>query len=148
MEKEMSDRIKQKIEQTEEYLDEVVSIIPESLEEYEKSTTIKRACERYFQLVIECIIDLSFFIVVYRKLKQPLNEDNVFDVLFKGDIISESLKNRLKNAKGMRNYVIHRYEEINDELVYNAISEELGKDVREFIERVTEVIDEKSENGE
>ena len=140
MEEEITARIEKKIEQVEEYLDEVDSVIPDNLKEYEKSNTIKRACERYFQLIAESIIDLAFFVIIYKKLEQPMSEDSVFDVLFNGKVISASLRDNLKDAKSMRNFIIHRYGEIDDAKVYYSLSEELEKHAREFIVKVREIV--------
>jgi len=46
------------------------------------------------------------------------------------------LLKKLKNLKGMRNFIIHQYEKIDDEIVFESISEQLEKDVRGFIENI------------
>ena len=53
-------RIKDKIKEIEGYLSELSEIIPKSFEEY-KEIKNKAACERYFEKIIESVIDLSFF---------------------------------------------------------------------------------------
>ena len=55
-------------------------------------------------------------------------------------IIPESLCKKLKEAKGMRNIIAHEYGKIDDELVFEAITEQLEKDINEFISLIKEEI--------
>jgi uncharacterized protein YutE (UPF0331/DUF86 family) len=50
-------------------------------------------------------------------------------------IISKELSIKLKNAKGMRNIVAHKYGTVDDRIVFEAITEELLKDANEFIKK-------------
>ena len=67
-------------------------------------------------------------------------ENEIFDILYKNKIISEILTKKLKNAKGMRNFIAHQYGKIDDVLVYHAIFEELEKDINEFLDNIKEVM--------
>ena len=48
-------------------------------------------------------------------------------------IISRDFARKLKDRKSMRNFIAHEYGEIDDKLVFEAISEHLEKDIKEFI---------------
>jgi len=63
----------------------------------------------------------------------PEEDKETFDILAKGEIISNELAIKLKDAKGMRNILSHQYGNVDDEIVFESITEELDKDVREFI---------------
>ena len=39
----------------------------------------------------------------------------------------------------MRNFIAHQYGQINDKLVYEAIKQELGKDVKKFISLIENI---------
>ena len=56
-------RIKDKIKEIEEYLEELKSILPIDFKEYSKDYKTKAACERYFEKIIEAVVDLSFLII-------------------------------------------------------------------------------------
>jgi len=51
-------------------------------------------------------------------------------------IISEELCSKLKDAKGMRNIIAHEYGKIDDEIVFEAVEEQLISEVNEFIENI------------
>jgi len=51
-------------------------------------------------------------------------------------IISERLGEKLKDAKRMRNILAHEYGAVDDEVVFQAISEELSDDVTEFLIKI------------
>jgi len=58
----------------------------------------------------------------------------------KNKIISAELAQKLKDAKGMRNIISHQYGTINDEIIFEAITDQIGKDVEEFIERIVKIL--------
>ena len=129
-------RINDKIQEIEKFLEELEPIIPENFEEYKINLQIKAACERYFEKIIEATVDLVFLIIKKRKLQQPRDDENAFYVLYKNNIISEDLQKRLKAAKGMKNIIAHQYGKIDDEKVFNSLKEELINDINQFIEEV------------
>lgn len=57
----MNERIKDKIEEIEKYLDELVEISPSTLDRYIEDFKTRAACERYTEKIIEAVVDLAFF---------------------------------------------------------------------------------------
>ena len=129
-------RIKDKLEEIEEFLEELKDIIPLSFDEYKRNFEKKAACERYCEKIIEAVIDLAFLIIKDRGFKIPEEDKESFDILTNENIISQELSKRLKDAKGMRNIIAHEYGKIDDELVFQAITEELEKDIKDFINNI------------
>lgn len=129
-------RIKDKIGEIENYLSELETLFPIDFKIYKKDFKIRAICERYFEKIIESVIDLAFLVIKENNLKIPEDDKNVFDILTNEKIISDTLANKLKDAKGMRNIIAHEYGEIDNELVHYAITEELSEDVGEFIKSV------------
>lgn len=129
----MEKRIEDKIKDIEEFLNQLNDIVPNSLEEYEKNIEKKAACERFFEKIIEAVIDLTFLLIKIKKLRIPEDESDSFNILLDNKIIDDKIVGKLKDAKGMRNIIIHQYGIIDDRLVYHSISEELEKDIGEFI---------------
>ncbi len=130
------ERIKDKIEEIEKYLEELNSVLPNNFEEYKNDFKIKAICERYFEKIVEAIVDLSFLFIKYKNFKIPEEDKKAFDILFEESIIPEKLVIKLKDAKGMRNIIAHEYGSIDDSLVFEAISEQLIEDVKEFISEI------------
>ena len=129
-------KIKDKIKEIEKYLSELESIIPSNFEEYKQNFEKKAACERYFEKIIEAIIDLAFLIIKDKGLKIPEEDKETFDILAEEEILSNELAAKLKDAKGMRNILSHQYGEVDDEIVFESITEELEKDVKDFIKNI------------
>lgn len=130
----MKERISDKIVEIEKYLGELESVLPETYEEYLSDWKIRDICERHFEKIIEAVIDLGFLIAKKESLKIPEDEQSIFDTLCTNNLIPFELSKKLKDAKGMRNIIAHEYSKINDELVFEAVKEELIKDVRRFLE--------------
>ena len=126
-------RTKDKINEINVFLEELNSIVPSSLEEYKSSLEKKAACERYVEKIVEAVTDLAFLIIKDKKLRIPEDDIDAFNILFENNIIDNELAAKLKNAKEMKNIISHQYGKIDDEIVFDAISEELEKDIRKFI---------------
>ncbi len=132
----MSGRIHDKIEEIEGYLGELESMLPPSLKEYRVDLKAKAACERYFERIVEAFVDLAYLVIKDQGFRPPEEDKKVFDVLSENALITPELAERLGDAKSMRNILAHQYGAVNDELVYAALTKELGADCRRFIQEV------------
>lgn len=112
------EKILSKIDQIDLYLEEIEKIKPIDYEEYKRSIEKKRACERLLQISIEAVIDISYIIVSNLRLGIPSDEDILFEKLKEEEIISEKVFIMLKNMKGFRNILVHKYGEVEDEKVF------------------------------
>ena len=52
------------------------------------------------------------------RLGLPSNEEDLFEKLRKEGIISREMEEKLKSMRGFRNILVHRYGEVDDELVF------------------------------
>ena len=132
-------RINEKIEEVEKYLQELNEILPKSFEEYISNFEKRAACERYFEKIIEAVVDLNFLIIKNKGLKVPEDEESSFILLSDEKIISYELAKKLKNAKGMRNIIAHEYGKVDDEIVFEVITTQLDQDIKEFIKIIREI---------
>jgi uncharacterized protein YutE (UPF0331/DUF86 family) len=94
----------------------------------------KAACERFVEKIVEAVTDLGFLIIRKKSFEMPENDLQIFGILSQEHIISKELSKRLQNAKSMRNILAHEYGKVNDEIVFNSITEELKKDIDEFLD--------------
>ncbi|MDD5162949.1 MAG: DUF86 domain-containing protein [Candidatus ainarchaeum sp.] len=129
----MNARIQDKIREIENYLEELSEILPSSFREYSFDLKSKAACERYFEKIVEAIVDLAFLVIREKGLQTPEEDKEAFDILCKAKIIDAPLATRLKEAKGMRNFLAHQYGAIDDKIVFKALKKELRKDAGIFI---------------
>ncbi len=132
-------RIDDKIDEINELLDELQSIVPDSVEEYTANKEKKAACERYIERIVEAATDLAFFVIKGKKLRIPQDDSDAFAVLLENKIIDDALTAKLRNAKGMRNIIAHQYGKIDDGVVFAALTEELERDALKFIRAVRNV---------
>ena len=123
-------RIISKLDELDSYLSELESVMPKRYEEYVSSIEKKRSCERLLHILIECVIDVCALIVKGLRLGLPAEEEDLFEKLEKKKVISKKMKEKLKSIRGFRNILVHRYAEVDDELVF----ENLGNinDFKEF----------------
>ena len=118
-------RILSKIDEMDKYLSELEEIKPKSFEEYVNSVKDKRACERILQILIESVIDVCNLFVSGLKLGLPSDEDDLFIKIENKKIITKKMKGILKDMKGFRNILVHKYGEVDDEIVFEMLSEKL-----------------------
>jgi uncharacterized protein YutE (UPF0331/DUF86 family) len=128
----MAERIKDKIDEIQTYVNELIEFMPKDFQAYACDAKAKAACERYFEKIIEAATDLAFLLIKENNLRMPEEDKEAFDVLSEGKIISDALSARLKDAKGMRNILAHQYGKVDDEIVFHSITEELVRDANEF----------------
>lgn len=133
---EVINRINEKVQQIENYLEELESLFPITFEEYKRDFKIRAIFERYFEKIVEGIVDLAFLFIRHKKYKIPEDEGDAFDILFKDNIISKEIAEKLKSAKGMRNVIVHEYGEIDDALIFHSVSEDLNNDAKNFIKSI------------
>ncbi len=136
----IKNRIEEKIQQIEKFLEELLEMKPNDFEEYERDIKSKAICERYCEKIPEALVDLALLVIKYKNLPMPEDEDSAFGILKDNKIISDALSKSLQDAKGMRNIIAHEYGRIDDRIIFEAASYELEKDAKEFIKRIAEEV--------
>ena len=129
------DRLKDEIVVLEKYLEELKSIIPNYYNDYQENFEKKAACERYFEKIVESIVSISYLFCKKNNFDIQ-DKSKSFDVLEENQIITNDLLLKLKDAKGMRNIIAHKYGEVDDLIVFEAITKELIIDVRLFLNQI------------
>ncbi len=74
-----TERIRGKLDELQRYLAEVEEDLPPTKEEYLDNRTIRRACERTFQLASEGLLDVCNIIISEKRL--PIPKDNRDSIL-------------------------------------------------------------------
>jgi uncharacterized protein YutE (UPF0331/DUF86 family) len=136
----MEKRIKSKMEDIEVCLAEIESWIPEELEDYEKDAKTRKACEKNFEIISEYILDIALYLIRYKKFRTPKDDESTFNILAENNIIKPILCEKMIEIRGMRNFIAHRYGEVDNARVFHALKEQFSKDVEEFIESVNKEI--------
>ena len=71
------------------------------------------------------MIDVSAMIVSAQMFGLPANEESIIDMLVEKNVLDKELGERLKDMKGFRNILIHRYTHVDDGLVYQNLTDYL-----------------------
>jgi uncharacterized protein YutE (UPF0331/DUF86 family) len=92
--------IVEKLLKMKEYIHQLKVIRPASYEEYLQSLTTKYAVERLLQLIVDLALDINNIILSYK---------------------GKPAAAQIAPSSGLRNRLVHEYEEINNQIVYNSI---------------------------
>ncbi len=95
--------------------------------------------ERYLQLAIQALLDISNHIVADMNLNLPADSKELFDLLAKHNVLPVRLSKRLAPMAGFRNILVHEYLEIDRHRVYRALKDDLG-DFERFIKAVSQLL--------
>ena len=95
--------------------------------------------ERYLQLAIQCVLDISNHIVADLRLNLPADNRELFEMLAEHKVLSKSLSARLTSMAGFRNILVHEYLEIDRKRVFGALKNDLG-DFEKFIRAVSKLL--------
>ncbi len=120
----MSDheRICAKLNKLQNYYDELKSLSSISLDEYLGNSIYRRAVERTLQLIVESATDINNMLLKMLGQKGAVDYYNSFINLAEQDIIPMDFALKIAPSTGLRNILVHEYEEIDDKVVYNSIN--------------------------
>jgi len=106
-----------------------------SLDEFLNDVDTKDiVCHNLFFL-LQNIIDICSHIISDEGLEEPTFYSDMADILAKGKVIREDLKQPLKNMIGLRNIIAHQYGDIDFNIIYKIVKEDI-KDVYKLLEDV------------
>jgi len=125
--------IENKISSAKKYLKLLERYKKYTAEEIRNNPDINAAVERYLQLAAQATIDLAESVISAKGLRKPGNMGESFYVLNEEGIIDNDLTQELVKMVGFRNVIVHDYEEVDDEIVYDVLHNKL-KDIEKFLE--------------
>ena len=108
-------------------------------EHFVKDPLIYGNAERYLQLAIQAVLDISNHVVADKKLSLPGDNRQLFEVLSKHKVLSAPLSKKLISMAGFRNVLVHEYLEIDRRRVFRAMRDDLG-DFEKFIKAVSKLL--------
>lgn len=106
------DILKNKIRLIDENLAKLQTNLPEKFEDFQKNDLVMPASERYFQIIVDAIVDCNQILIEENNL--PISETyfNTFNVLTKISLFSTELLENLAYCIGTRNAIVHKYDKI------------------------------------
>lgn len=95
----------------------------------------KVAAAKYFLVVsIEAAIDMCNHVISRNKLRVPEDYADAFKIIGEAGAFPKEFVEKLMKMARFRNRLVHIYWEVDDEVVYRILSEDV-KDIEEFIGR-------------
>jgi uncharacterized protein YutE (UPF0331/DUF86 family) len=109
--------------------------LPEDFESFSRMGLAKEGIYKKIEFAIESIIDICNIIHSDLDLGIPESEDDIIEHLEKNKIFNKKIIDLIKEMKGFRNILVHKYDEINDEKAFENIKEGL-KDFELMIKEI------------
>jgi uncharacterized protein YutE (UPF0331/DUF86 family) len=116
-----TDIIKNKLHVIEESLELVKEHLPKDFQEFKALGLVKDGIYKRIEASIQEIINICSIINSDLKLGIPSNRDDIIVALMDANIISKKMTEKIKQLKGFRNFLVHRYGNINDEVAFEDI---------------------------
>lgn len=136
----MKEEIESKLEKLNEYVGELKSLSQLDLSEFKEDRVKRAAVERFFQMSIEVVIDISSMIISHEDLEKPENYRKMILQLGKSKILDEKFVDDFADIAGFRNVLVHQYARIDTEIVHRKLKENLD-DFDEFARQIATYIE-------
>jgi uncharacterized protein YutE (UPF0331/DUF86 family) len=104
-------------------------------ESFLKDPFLTGSAERYLQVALQAVLDISNHIVADFGFEAPSEYRQVPEILAKRKLIPKPLALRLSRMMGMRNILVHEYLKLDLRLVYHVIQKDLD-DFARFIKAI------------
>ena len=97
-----------------------------TLKKYRISWKDRDSAERNLHKIIEAIIDIGKMIIAGKKLREPANNREVFQILEENGIFPQEFMPLMDKMIGMRNIIVHGYNRIDDSIVFRVLKKNLA----------------------
>jgi uncharacterized protein YutE (UPF0331/DUF86 family) len=117
------DLILSKLLKIKKYIQELKTFSNITFEEYKRDFIKKRAVERLILLLVEVATDINSYVIVEIGKNPPADYYDSFIKAIEIGLISKQLGERLAPSAGLRNRLVHEYDEIKDDIVHSSIND-------------------------
>ena len=121
------DVLKNKISETDKYLETVKKYQIYSKEKILQDVTLRGAVERYLYLLCQSAIDLGEAIISYHNLRSPSTYAEIFEILNEKELISGEVALEMEKMAGFRNILAHAYGKTDFAIVYQVLTQDIKK---------------------
>ncbi|MDO8512367.1 MAG: DUF86 domain-containing protein [bacterium] len=135
-----------KLSSLEETLEKLKKYQALSKNEYFADERNELSVERLFQTGLETVVDIARYLIIENKLQKPGEKNSEFEILANSGILSEELAVKLTKAKSFRNVLVHDYLDVDPEIVYENLQNNLG-DLEQFVQIISKVVATNTDHG-
>ncbi len=119
-------RIPQKIKEIEENIDLIQENLPEEIEEFSELGLVKDGIYKRLEYSLQNLVYIFSIIYSSLNLGVPSSIDEIFIGLAKKKIFTKKIIDLVQEMKGLRNILVHKYGQIDDERIFNLLRERLN----------------------
>jgi len=130
--------IKRKLTQISNKLNELEEVAQTPKEKFAESL-IHYEAERLVELIVGNAIDINFHIIKEKQLNAPIEYKESFKVIGRDKVISSELAYRIADSAGLRNLLVHHYDEIDLGRFYDGLKGGIA-DYEQYIKEVNQYI--------
>lgn len=132
--------VRRKLNKMIEYLKQLENVNQYTLENYLDNFFIKRTAERLIQLIVETATDINGHLIVSNENKPPSDYYSSFIKLGEYKILDKNFAKKIAPSAGLRNRLVHEYEEIDDKIVYKSIQKTIRM-YKKYIKKIENYLD-------
>lgn len=114
-----------KLRHINEYTNDLKEMRGLSKNDYVDDIVMQRAVERTFMNLIQSCIDLAQHIRASKDLAPSGTAKQEIEALGDADVISSDTQEKMGEAVGFRNILAHRYGDVNHDVVYDVLHNDL-----------------------
>ncbi|RDZ51314.1 DUF86 domain-containing protein [Haloferax sp. Atlit-4N] len=119
------DIVVDKLRYINEYTNDLKQMRGMSKTEYVEDIIVQRAVERTFMNLIQSCIDLAQHIRASEGLSPSGTSKSEIESLGNAEILSRDVQDQIEEAVGFRNILAHRYGDVNHDVVYSVLHNDL-----------------------
>jgi len=131
--------VRRKLASLIQYLDEIAPLTRLTLAEYQVDFVRRHATEKLIELIVELASDINRHLVEAAGKATPETYYNSFEEAARLKVISAALASRLGATTGLRNRLVHGYEDVDDRLVHQALKP-LVRDYRKYVASIEDYL--------
>lgn len=114
--------IVEKLLKLQEYIEQVERIKPDSYKAYISEITVKYSVERLMMLIVENALGINNTILSNNDKPPAPDYFNSFIEVAECGVFDSAFAISIAPSTGLRNRLVHEYEKVNDEIVFNSIN--------------------------
>ncbi len=136
----MNERILHKLAEAKDSVELVEEKLPETPQGFQSMERLERdGIYKNIEFAIQNILDICAIILKDEELRVPSSDDDMLKELQDSKVMKGNVIEIIKQMKGFRNHLVHRYGALDDDIAYSNIKNGLN-DFHMIFEEIKNVI--------
>lgn len=131
--------VQDKLKNIDDYLHTLEPLVAKSASEIAREELVLHTIERLFQLIVDTMVDINTHIITAKDFPVPDDFQSTFIVLGKHDVLPMEFALKISPVVGLRNRVVHKYEDLNTKLFFKQLKDEFD-DFRQYLKYISDYI--------